>query len=108
MAGVYGVMAVGQRSNEIGVRIALGASGRCVLRRVLSQGLVFAGVGLTLGLATVAGTRLLTTMLFRLRPNDPMVYLSVAVLLSVVAFLASYVAARSGSKIDPLTALRQE
>ena len=111
MAGVYGVMAyaVGQRSKEIGVRIALGASTRSVLRLVLGQGLVLGGIGLTLGLiAAVAGTRVLTTMLFRVRPNDPMVYLAVAVLLSIVALVASYVPARRASKVDPLTALREE
>jgi ABC-type antimicrobial peptide transport system permease subunit len=111
LAGVYGVMAyaVGQRSKEIGVRIALGASTRSVLRLVLGQGLVLAGIGLALGLtAAAAGTRLLTTMLFRVRPNDAVVYLAVAVLLGVVALVASYIPTRRASKIDPLTALRQE
>jgi predicted permease len=111
MAGVYGVMAyaVGQRSSEIGLRIALGASTASVLRLVLGQGLVLASIGLVLGLAAaVAGTRLLTSMLFQVQPNDPLVYLAVAALLGVVALLASYVPARRASKIDPLTALRQE
>ena len=111
MAGGYGVMAytVGQRSNEIGVRIALGASAGCVLRLILGQGVALASLGLALGLAgAIAGTRLLTTMLFQVRPNDPVVYLAVAVLLGAVALLASYVPARRASKIDPLTALRQE
>jgi len=111
MAGVYGVMAyaVGQRSSEIGVRMALGASTRSVLRLILGQGLVLGGVGLALGLtAATAGTRLLTTMLFRVRPNDAVVYLAVAVLLGMVALVASYVPARRASKVDPLTALRHE
>jgi putative ABC transport system permease protein len=111
MAGVYGVMAfsVGQRSNEIGLRISLGASTGSVLRLILRQGLVLAGFGLALGLAAaIAGTRLLTSMLFRVQPNDPIVYLAVAVLLGVVALAASYVPAKRASKIDPLTALRQE
>jgi putative ABC transport system permease protein len=111
MAGVYGVMAyaVAQRSNEIGLRIALGASTGSVLRLMLSQGLALGGLGLAVGLAAaVAGTRLLTTMLFQVRPNDPFVYLAVAVLLVVVSLVASYVPARRASKIDPLTALRQE
>jgi predicted permease len=111
LAGVYGVMAyaVGQRSNEIGVRIALGASTGSVLRLVLSQGLALAGLGLALGLlAAVAGTRLLTSMLFHVQPNDPVVYLAVAVLLGMVALVASYVPARRASEIDPLTAIRQE
>jgi ABC-type antimicrobial peptide transport system permease subunit len=111
MAGVYGVMAyaVGQRSNEIGLRIALGASTGSVLRLVLGQGLVLTSLGLALGLvAAVTGTRLLTSMLFRVQPNDPVVYLAVAVLLGVVALVASYLPARRASKIDPLMAIREE
>jgi predicted permease len=111
MAGVYGVMAyaVSQRSNEVGLRIALGASTGSVLRLVLSQGLALAGLGLALGLAAaVTVTRLLTSMLFRVQSNDPVVYLAVTVLLGMVALVASYVPARRASKIDPLTAIRQE
>jgi len=111
MAGVYGVMAyaIGQRSTEIGLRMALGASTGSVLRLVLGQGLALAGLGLALGLgAAVTGTRLLTTVLFRVRPNDPVVYLAVAALLGLVALVACYVPARRASKIDPLTAIRQE
>jgi predicted permease len=111
MAGVYGVMAyaVSHRSNEIALRIALGASAGSVLRLILGQGLACAIIGLALGLAAaVAGTRLLTSMLFQVQPNDPPVYLAVAVLLGVVTLVASYVPARRASRIDPLTALRQE
>jgi predicted permease len=111
MAGVYGVMAyaVGQRSSEIGLRMALGASTGSVLRLMLGQGLVLAGLGLALGLAAaVASTRLLTSMLFEVKPNDPVVYLAVALLLGAVTLIASYVPARRASRIDPLTALRQE
>jgi putative ABC transport system permease protein len=111
MAGVYGVMAyaVGQRTNEIVLRIALGAGTASVLRLVLGQGLALAGLGLALGLAAaIAGTRLLTTMLFRVQPNDPVVHLAVAVLLGMVALVASYIPARRASRIDPLTAIRQE
>jgi predicted permease len=111
MAGVYGVMAyaVGQRANEVGLRIALGASTGSVLRLVLGQGLALAGLGLALGLAAaVTGTRLLKSMLFRVQPNDPVVYLAVAGLLGMVALVASYVPARRASKIDPLAAIRQE
>jgi ABC-type antimicrobial peptide transport system permease subunit len=89
--------------------MALGASRGSVLRLVLGQGLVLAGLGLALGLgAAVAGTRLLTTMLFQVKPNDPWVYLSVAVLLGVVTLVASYVPARRAARVDPLIALRQE
>lgn len=109
--GVYGVMAyaVGQRSSEIGLRIALGASTGSVLRLILRQGLICASLGLAFGLAVaMAGTRLLTSMLFQVQPNDPWVYLAVAVLLGLVTLLASYIPARRASRIDPLTALRQE
>jgi ABC-type antimicrobial peptide transport system permease subunit len=111
MAGVYGVMAyvVGQRSKEIGLRMALGASTGSVLRLVLGQGLVLTSLGLASGLAAAATcTRLLTSMLFRVQPNDPMVYLAVAVLVGMVALVASYVPARRASKIDPMIAIRQE
>jgi ABC-type antimicrobial peptide transport system permease subunit len=111
MAGVYGVMAhaVGQRTSEIGVRIALGASTGSVLRLVLGQGLALAGLGLILGLAAAAASaRLLTSMLFEVKPNDPLTYLAVAGLLGAVALLASYVPARRASRIDPMTALRCE
>ena len=111
MAGVYGVMAyaVAQRSKEVGLRMALGASQSSVVRLVLGQGLALAGAGLSLGLAgAVAGTRLLTSMLFHVQPNDPVVFLAVAVLLGMVALVGSYVPARRASEIDPLTAIRQE
>lgn len=101
MARVYRVMAyaVSQRFNEIGLRIALGATAGSVLRLVLKEGLAPPGLGLALGLATAAaGTRLLTSMLFRVQPNDPVVYLAVAVLLGVAALAASYVPARRHPK----------
>jgi putative ABC transport system permease protein len=111
MAGVYGVTAytVGQRSNEVGLRMALGASPGSVVRLVLGQGLALAGLGLGFGLAgAVAGTRLLAGMLFGVQPNDPAVYLGVAVLLGVVVLVASYVPARRAARIDPVAAIRQE
>lgn len=111
LAGVYGVMAyaVGQRSKEIGVRMALGASSGSVIRLVLSQGMILTAIGLGLGLAgAVASARLLTTMLFQVRPTDPIVYLGVTLSLAVVALIATYVPARRASSIDPLATLRQE
>jgi predicted permease len=111
MAGVYGVMAyaVGQRTSEIGLRIALGASTGSLLRQILLQALVLVVAGLTLGLAAaVAGTRLLTSMLFQVRPTDPLVYGGVTVLLGIVAIAAGYIPARRATRIDPLTAIRQE
>ncbi len=111
MAGVYGVMAyvVGQRLNEIGLRMALGASQGDVLRMVLKQGLTLAGAGVALGLAGAMGaTRLLTSFLFEVKPGDPLTYVGVGVLLAVVAMAASYVPARRATRVDPLAALRQE
>ena len=111
MAGVYGVMAyvVGQRANEIGLRMALGASPRDVMGLVLRHGLTLAAIGLAIGLAgSFAATRLLTKMLFEVKPTDPLTYVAVAALLGVVALLASYIPARRAMRVDPLIALRQE
>jgi putative ABC transport system permease protein len=111
MAGVYGVMAyvVGQRLNEIGLRMALGATPGDVLGMVLKQGLTLAGAGVVVGLAgAIAATRLLTSFLFEVKPGDPLTHVGVAVLLAVVAITASYLPARRATKVDPLAALRQE
>ena len=111
MAGIYGVMAyvVSQRSSEIGLRMALGASSGHILRLVLGQSLTLAGIGLALGFAgAIAATRLLTSMLFEVTPTDPFTYAIVALLLGIVALVASYVPARRAINIDPLLALRQE
>ena len=111
MAGVYAVIAytVGQRSSEIGVRMALGASASSVLRLVIGQGLMYVAIGFALGLvAAVAVSRALRTILFQVQPSDPEVYLAVAGLLGLVALLASYIPAWRATKIDPLTAIREE
>jgi ABC-type antimicrobial peptide transport system permease subunit len=111
MAGVYGLIAylVGQRSGEIGLRMALGATSGDVLWLVLREGLALTGVGLAIGLGgAFAATHLLTSMLFEVKPSDPMILASVAVLLTVVSLSASYIPARRATKIDPLVALRQE
>jgi putative ABC transport system permease protein len=111
MAGIYGVMAftVGRRSNEIGLRIALGASTGSVARLVLGQGLALAGIGLVLGVAaSIASARLLRSMLFQVQPNDPTVYMAVVLLVGVVTLAACYLPASRATKIDPLVALRQE
>ena len=111
MAGVYGVMAyaVEQRSKEIGLRMALGASTGSVLRMILGQGLVLAGAGLAVGLAAaVAATRLLATVLFEVQPVDIQVYLGVVVLLGVVTLAAGYIPARRAAVMDPVEVLRAE
>ena len=111
MAGVYGVMTyvVSQRSNEIGLRMALGASTGDALRLVLRQALGLTGIGLIIGLiGAIAATRLLTSVLFQVKPADPLTYAAVALLLGVVSLAASYLPARRAANVDPLVALRQE
>ena len=111
MAGVYGVMAyaVEQRSKEIGLRMALGASQESVLRLILGQGLVLAAAGLAVGLAAaVAATRLLATVLFEVQPVDVQVYLAVVVLLGVVTLMAGYIPARRAAVMDPVEVLKAE
>ena len=109
MAGVYGVMAYGvqQRSREIGVRIALGASSGSVLRLMLEQGALLAGIGLLIGLAgAAAATRVLKTILFEVQPIDAQVYFAVAMLLGLVTLAAAYVPARRAAGMDPTEILR--
>jgi putative ABC transport system permease protein len=111
MAGVYGVMthAVGLRSKEIGLRMALGASRASVLRLILGQGLGLAAGGLALGLAVAFGaTRLLTTALFEVQPVDAQVYLGVVLLVGVVTLIAGYLPARRATIVDPAEVLRAE
>jgi putative ABC transport system permease protein len=111
MAGVYGVMAhaVGQRSREIGLRMAMGATRATVLRLVLGQGLAVAAVGVALGLAGSAlAARLLTTMLFEVQPLDIQVYLAVVALLGIVTLMAGYVPARRAAIVDPVQVLKAD
>jgi ABC-type antimicrobial peptide transport system permease subunit len=111
MVGVYGVMAyvVGQRASEIGLRMALGASSGRVMMLVLRQGLTLAAIGLVLGLAgAAAATRLLSNMLYSVKPADPATYVAVTLLLGLVALAATWIPARRAMRLDPLTALRQE
>jgi predicted permease len=109
--GIYGVMAylVAQRTNEIGIRMALGASSYDVLRLVIGQSMRLVGAGIALGLIGALGiTRLMSSLLFGVSANDPATFAAVSVVLAGVAFLASWMPASRASRIDPLAALRQE
>jgi putative ABC transport system permease protein len=108
---LYGVLSyfVKQHSREIGIRIALGARKRTILRLVLGQGLTLSVVGLVFGLAgAVALTKYMRAMLFEVRPLDPATILLVSSLVLAVALLASYIPARLATNVDPMTALRHE
>ena len=110
-AGVYGVVgqAVQQRSREIGLRMALGASRADVLRLMLGQGMMLAAVGAGVGPVAAAGaTQLLESMLFAVTPLDVETYLAVAVLLGVATLLASYLPARRASGLDPMQVLKTD
>ena len=109
--GIYGVISytAAQRTQEIGIRVALGASKRQVLKLILGQGMVLTAIGVGIGLAgALLLTRAMTNFLFGVRPTDPVTFVSVAMFLIVIALLACYVPARRATRIDPMTALRWE
>jgi putative ABC transport system permease protein len=109
--GIYGVLSysVTQRTREIGIRMALGAAQRDVIRMVAGNALRLAGAGIAIGLILVfALTRYLSSLLFEVRPTDPITLAGVCVLLAIIALAASWIPARHAARVDPLTALRDE
>ena len=109
--GIYGVLSysVTQRTSEIGIRMALGAQSQQVLKLVLRQGMLLAGIGVLVGVAIALPiTRFASTLLYGVSVWDPVTYISITFLLMAVAFLACYVPARRATRIDPLVALRFE
>jgi putative ABC transport system permease protein len=109
--GLYGLMAysVEQRKQEIGIRLALGAAQGDVTSMIVRQGMLLAGAGVIVGLGAAYGlTRLLASLLYGVKPYDPLTFGGVAVILSLVALLASYIPARRAMRIDPVIALRYQ
>jgi putative ABC transport system permease protein len=111
MTGVYGLVSytVAQRTQEIGIRMALGATRQTVLRLVVRQGIVLAAAGIVIGLAgSYALSKLIQTLLFNVKPTDIATFTASGLVLLIATFLASYIPARRATKVDPIVALRYE
>ena len=111
LAGIYGVLAytVSQRTSEIGVRVALGASPERVLQQMVLEGMRPVAWGIAIGLAAAIGlSRFLSTLLFGIEPTNPITYGGVALMLAVAALAACYVPARRALRVDPRVALAAE
>jgi len=109
--GLYGVMSYGvaRRTNEIGIRMALGAQGRSVLWLVLREALLLVVIGLAVGvLASLAVTKTAASLLYELKPNDPLTIVLATLILTAVALIAGYLPARRAARVDPMVALRDE
>jgi ABC-type antimicrobial peptide transport system permease subunit len=108
--GIYGVLAymVGQRSREIGLRMALGADRTDILTLIVTKGVLLSIIGIIAGVVfSAAAASMMASLLYGVRPHDPVVFLAVPVLLFAVAALASYLPARRATKVDPMVALRE-
>ena len=111
IVGIYGVMsyAVTQRTHEIGIRMAIGAQPRDVFIMILGQGMLLTITGLVAGLVGAFGlTRLMATMLFGVKPNDPLTFAAVSTLLVAVALIACYIPGKRATRVDPVNSLRYE
>jgi len=111
IVGLYGVIAysVSQRTHEIGIRMALGGQREDILRLILGQGTKLALIGVAIGIAAALGlSRFLSSLLYGVKPTDPATFIATALLLSLVAFAASYIPARRATRVEPMVALRYE
>lgn len=111
MVGIYGVISYGvtQRTHEIGVRMALGAQPPNVLRMVIREGMLLAGMGIIAGVGgALALGRVLQSLLFEIKPTDPATFVGVSIALALVALAACYIPARRAMRVDPIVALKYE